>query len=235
MEPGRRDRYTVRLRKWVPAIVVLTILVALGLAAHMAAVRQYLLQYGRDYLRANLRVDVQAEDLDYNLFALSASLRGVSARSVAGDDLPPFLTAENVTLDLRLSDLLSGQFTVEHARFDQMTVRVVVDEAGNSNLPAAEAAPGPSTAPEPAAGALPLFIGDLQAGGPVIEIEDRQRQVRLRAPEWNLRVHGDRISGEQTFVLNTPFSSIRWIEEDRALGNMRLAPCLSTCALPILI
>jgi len=232
MEPERQDRRSARTGRWKPAIVLVVVPVVLIVAAHLPVARQQVLEYGRGYLRASQNLEVEAEDLDYNLFALSASLRGVSVRRVGSESLPPFLTAQEVALNLRFSDLLFGRLTLEQGRIEQIAFRMVVDEEGNSNLPPSEARPDASTPSEPDESSLPLFIEDLQASGPVIEIEDRQRGFHARVPDWTLNVRGERSGSEQTLVLaSSQTGLVAWQGRELALSELAVGLALEPGAL----
>jgi len=179
------------------ALVSFILAVLVALAAHLPVVRQYVLEYGREYLEASQQIGLEASRLDYNLLAVSTTLRDVRLRSAAARDLPPLARAQEIHLNLRLSDLILGRITVEEARFEGLRIHVYTDEEGRSNIPAL---PREETEDPEANGGLPLVIESLKANGPALTFDDLSQQARLRLPAWQLRVTGERSSKKHTLT-----------------------------------
>src|SRR3989442_973973 len=107
--------------------------VAIAVLIHLPPVRQAVLNRAVAILRDTLNVDLQADRLDYNLFALRVSLSDARV-SAAGQRERPFLVADRITITVPRSSVL-GPFAIESIDVDHGRVRIVRDTEGRSNLP----------------------------------------------------------------------------------------------------
>jgi outer membrane protein assembly factor BamA/autotransporter translocation and assembly factor TamB len=107
--------------------------VAIAVLIHLPPVRQAVLNRAIAILRDTLNVDLQADRLDYNLFALRVSLSDARV-SAAGQRERPFLVADRITITVPRSSVL-GPFAIESIDVDHGRVRIVRDTEGRSNLP----------------------------------------------------------------------------------------------------
>ena len=167
----------------IAGLVSLVLLLLLSFVAHIPVVRQYVSQYGRDYLRASQNLDLEVSSLDYNLFTLSTTLRGVRLQAGVAPDLPPVLTAKEIYLDLRLTDLVRGQFTIQESRIEGLNLRIVTDEQGRSNLPRSSTV-GPK--PQAPTKGIPFFIESFSIRGASADFEDKKQKIQVEIPQWNL-------------------------------------------------
>ncbi|MBM3790486.1 MAG: hypothetical protein FJW35_09075, partial [Acidobacteria bacterium] len=109
---------------------------------HTSTARQYVLGAIGDYLRDQAGIDLSAEDLRYNLFTLSGSLRGLRLKSAGAPEAPEFLRVGQAEFRLHFPAGLSPALS---AALDGVDLEVLFDAQGRSNLPAAR--PTGETAP----------------------------------------------------------------------------------------
>src|SRR3989442_12841381 len=122
----------VRLALWVGASAVVAA-VAVAVLVYLPPVRRAVLNRAIATLRDTLNIDLQADRLDYNLFALRVSLSDVRLSAV-GQRERPFLTADRITVSVPRSSVL-GPFAIGSIAGERARVRVVRDADGRSNLP----------------------------------------------------------------------------------------------------
>src|SRR5262249_36527807 len=91
-------------------LVVILLLVVL----QSPAVRSFALSRLSRYLAAQ-QIDLQVEELRYDLFRLSVEVRNLRVRSGAAPDLPVFASIGHARADLSLADLLRGRYVVDSA------------------------------------------------------------------------------------------------------------------------
>ena len=84
---------------------------------------------------ASRHVDLQADDVRYNLFTLAIDARNVRVRSGISGDLPVFATIGRAELDLSLADLVRGSYRLESGTVRGLDLHYVVDGNGRDNLP----------------------------------------------------------------------------------------------------
>ncbi len=175
-------------RGWRLAGVAVALLLLLPVLAffllHTAPARRYLLQKAQAYL-LDQGVRLEAAGIDYSLAGGTLRLDTVRLASVTGQDLPPFLEARSATFDIGISSYLKGFLHLQDARFEDLKLRIVIDEHGRSNLPAftrSEAKPE-ERAPQ-------FLIEHLEASPLYVLYDDRPNQLRVELPVARLRVDG---------------------------------------------
>jgi len=180
----------------VTSIVVFIVLALSAGLLHIPVVRQFALAQGGEYLVKNQKIDVQANQLDYNLFALKSTLTNVRIRSTDPADSPVFFEADTVFVDLKMSALLRGRLEIEEARIEGGRIRYIVEPDGTTNLPR----PPPSEEkPESNPNApLPLLIEKFDASGPLIVYDDRQAGQAVELPQWTMSIRGARLPQSHT-------------------------------------
>ncbi|MBN2319909.1 MAG: hypothetical protein JXR49_12560, partial [Acidobacteria bacterium] len=169
---------------WAVSATVSTLAVITMALLHLPPVRRYFLNAGSEYLRRHLQVDLQASELDYNLFRLTFTLRNISFRTTEPSGAPPFLSASRVYLNLPASALIGKKFNVEEAVLDDVRLNIIVDEKGKPNIP-----PGMEREREES-GTLPdMLIDFFEATGSEFVYEDRRYGI-VRLGDWRLSVDG---------------------------------------------
>jgi hypothetical protein len=101
---------------------------------HTAPVRRIVLARLRDYLRKSQGIDVQAENLDYNLLSPWVLLEKASLRPPGSDGLPPFLTVERARLRLNYRDLMTGSLKARSLDIYGLRIDAVVGKDGRTNI-----------------------------------------------------------------------------------------------------
>ena len=71
---------------------------------------------------------LQLESLDYDLFSMSASARGLT---LSQGESPTFFSSRQLDIDLSLLDLLRGKFRLEEAKLAGVSVNIVLAEQAN--------------------------------------------------------------------------------------------------------
>jgi len=122
-----------RLRRLLIAVAALAAVALLLIAvAHTGAVRARVLAVAAERVREQFGVDLVADRLDYNLFALSVRLTHL--RLKAGADVPPFFEADELHVDLPWS-VVTGAMGIQTLDVARPRVTVVRDADGVLNLP----------------------------------------------------------------------------------------------------
>ena len=163
------------------AAALVAIAVALVVAVHTPPARQYALRRAIAAMEDRFRLHLRADALDYNLFALRATLSGVRVAARESPDAP-FFTAERVAAELPSSAVL-GPLAIERIDVDGGRVRVRRDAAGRWNLPEGTGNEAPG---DPAA----LEIGVLSARRLDVEATDEASGMLLRLPALDLEIGG---------------------------------------------
>jgi hypothetical protein len=110
---------------------------------HTSPSRAYVLTKVRAALESR-GIVIQAGSLDYDFLTGQFTLSNLQLNSTAAPNLPGFLRADRVSVDLSLRDLLRGRYRIESATILNPRIRIVTDEEGRSNLPATGSGAGAS-------------------------------------------------------------------------------------------
>ena len=118
----------------VLAAGIVVLLAVLLVVAHTPWVRTIVLHKVEAYLRARFNVELSAKSLGYNVFDLTATLRGVTmARQ--GSDLPPLFRADKVSVRVPLALISRGELRFRKVTIEQPRIEVVFGPGGASNIP----------------------------------------------------------------------------------------------------
>jgi len=139
-------------------------------------------------------VVLDAEDFDFGLTRLHVSAARVAIRSASRPDLPPLFSADHVSADLGLFDLIRGRYRVNESVITNPRIQVVIDEQGRDNLPPSSSTTGERT---------DWFIFKMKSTGGSLAYEDRSRNILIRLPAWDLAVDGNGVTDSQEFQFNT--------------------------------
>ncbi len=151
---------------------------------HTRPVRRYALAQAIRTL-ARQGVDVDAGELDYNLFKSTVTLGHVTVRSRQTPDLPPLVRVDQIHVALNVWKLLRGRFYLEDAQIWKPVIHLVIDEAGRDNIPHLPASSG-SSSPE-----IDFLIRKLRLSGGSLRVEERRLQIDTSLPLWQLAINGD--------------------------------------------
>jgi outer membrane protein assembly complex protein YaeT len=178
---GRRLKLRLAATVLTGILALLVLFVAL---LHMRPVRRYALAQSIRML-ARQGVDVDAGEVDYNLFTSTATLGHVTVRSRQTPDLPPLVRVEQIHVDLNVWKLLRGKFYLEDAQIRKPVIHLVIDEAGRDNIPHLPASSG-SSSPE-----IDFLIRKLRLSGGSLRVEELRLQIDTSLPLWQLAIDGD--------------------------------------------
>ena len=181
----------MRRHLWLKIILstlgVLVLALVLGFAfLHTDRVKEYALSRLRDYLFETQGIRLQAGEIDYNLLTLSASLQNVRAQSELAPDMPPFLVARRLDVDLGTLSLIRGFLHVESARVEGAQVHVVIGKDGRTNLPT----PVKEQVQEESGGLPDFLIEKLSVPSASVKFEDLQQGIDLELPAASIQVTG---------------------------------------------
>jgi len=178
--PERGDQVRTKSKLVLAAIIVVGLAVAAGLFLHTAIFRDYILSEARRHLIASEGIELGVGSLQFSLSRLTVHLENVALRSAAAPGLPPFLAADSVHAVFGLSGLVHGSLSIRDARLNRMSLRIVIDEKGTSNLP--EAATRGKATPGAGLAGFNLLPSQLRIDGGSILVEDQPRRVRVALP-----------------------------------------------------
>ncbi|RPJ56060.1 MAG: hypothetical protein EHM23_24535, partial [Acidobacteria bacterium] len=164
---------------------VLLVAILLVILVHTPPVRRYALRQVQNQLAAQ-DIKLDAAGISYNLVDGSATLQGVRLSSVGKPDLPPFVEAGEMDLEVGVFSLVRGMIHIERARLDRVALRWITTESGRTNLPDIP----PAQVKEKEGGLPEFLISDLQVDRLSVLVEDRQQQIRVELPESRLRIAG---------------------------------------------
>lgn len=175
-------------------------LIIVGIAVGAVLLLMLLLQTGPvenrvlGYAAGRLRksgIELEAADLDYNLFARTVTLRGVRLSAADKPAAPPFFTADLIRLDPDVSTLIRGKYRVDGLVLENPTVDIRVGDDGGGNLPAGGRKPELEPPPEKPPAGIPEFVLDrvritrlsVRYGSPGQGIDIRVPAVHVEA-DW---------------------------------------------------
>jgi outer membrane protein assembly complex protein YaeT len=138
---------------------------------------------------ADQGVVLKAGDFDYNLLGLHISAGQVSIGSASAPELPSVFTADHVTADISLFDLISGRYRVKDSVISNPRFQIVIDERGRHNIPGSTT----TTTGEP----IDWLILKMRLTGGSFTFEDRSQNVLVSLPAWDLAIDGSQVTGAQ--------------------------------------
>jgi outer membrane protein assembly factor BamA/autotransporter translocation and assembly factor TamB len=182
---GDRRRYPrwTRLLAGICAALVAVVVAALAVV-HTPPVRRYVLDRVTALLAAR-NIDVDTDELRYNLFNLSLSLRNVRVRSSDLPDAPAFASIDRARLELSLMQLLRGRYVIQSGTLDGVSIHYLVDESGRDNLPRPVRASDRPNEP------VDYLIDELITNGVSVRYENRLQKMDAQIPVTQLVVDGN--------------------------------------------
>ncbi|HEX5107881.1 MAG TPA: translocation/assembly module TamB domain-containing protein [Vicinamibacterales bacterium] len=167
---------------------VLLLLVLVISALHTSPVKRYLLSRVTTLL-ADSGIGLVVGQLDYNLFALTLSVEGVTLRALAAPDAPPFAHIDHADVDVGLLALLRGRYVVERGSIIRPSIHVVFDETGRSNLPQF-----PKDPDEEPAEPIDYLVWQFSISDAGLQLEDRRQPLYASLPVSSIEVAGEQVS-----------------------------------------
>lgn len=161
---------------------------------HTPPAKRYALNELRRALAAE-GIVVEAQGLDYNLVAGSASLRQITVAPRAG--MPPLLRLESLGAEASLFNLLRGRLILRNVTLVKPEIYLLIDANGQSNLPDLKSEAEPSTS------STSILIDAAMITGASLRYEDRKNQTNLFIPEWQVAVDGNLLTNRHQIDLRT--------------------------------
>jgi outer membrane protein assembly factor BamA/autotransporter translocation and assembly factor TamB len=207
--------YRRTLRRLATAFVVFCLVVIIFFfTIHTRPVRRYAVNKVTALL-AQKQIELQTDELSYNLLKASFDLKNIRVRSSRFPDAPVFATIARARINLSLPDLLHGRYVVESGTVEDVNVHYFVDEQGRDNLPR------PLTDPNKPNEPLDYLISALSVANARLRYENRVQQIDAELPLSSLDVTGNRLTDRHHAVLAAAAGRVR--VKDRATPIDRLA------------
>src|SRR5262245_47531050 len=184
--PASRSRRILRALS-IFAVVICLLVVLLLFALHSAPARRFAVNRVTSLLAAH-QIELQTDELRYNLFKLSIDLRNVRIRSAATSQAPVFATIGRAQLDLSLRQLLNGRYVVDSGVAEGVEVHYFVDADGRDNLPR------PLTDPNEPQKPLDYLIAHLTAPHSKVHYENLAKGVDLQLPLERVEITGNELT-----------------------------------------
>ncbi len=179
-------------------LVVILLLVVL----QSAGVRSFALGKLTQYL-ATQRIDLQVDDLQYNLLRLSVDVRNLRVRSGETPDLPVFASIGQARLDLSLTDLLRGRYVVDSAVLQDVDLNYVVAADGRDNLPRTPANPSAPRQP------IDLLVATASIPNAHLRYLNEGKQVEVALPLSDIEITGNAVSGRHQLRFESQAGQVR--------------------------
>ena len=207
--------YRRTLRRLATAFVVFCLVaVIIFFTIHTRPVRRYAMNKVTALL-AQKQIELQTDELSYNLLKASLDLKNIRVRSSRFPDAPVFATIARARINLSLPDLLRGRYVVESGSVEGVNVHYFVDEQGRDNLPR------PLTDPNKPNEPLDYLISALTVSNARVRYENRVQQIDAELPVSSIDVTGNRVTDRQHVVLAAAAGRVR--VKDRTTPIDRLA------------
>ncbi|MGH9161405.1 MAG: hypothetical protein ACRD2X_15680, partial [Vicinamibacteraceae bacterium] len=171
----------------ISAAVLFVLLIAALLTLHTPPAKRYVLARVADLL-AQQNVELQAGSLDYNLLALSVRLENATFRARQPRDAAPFAKVGRFELDASLLDLLRGRYVVESGTLVRPDIHLVVNGAGETNLPAPAAEEEEEEPEEPVS--VDYLINAFRVVDGTVRYEDRRQGLDITLPIQSIAIEG---------------------------------------------
>ena len=210
--------YHRTLRRLATAFVVFClVIVIVFFTIHTRPVRRYAVNKVTALL-AQKQIELNADELNYNLLRASLDLRNVRVRSSKYPDAPVFATIARARINLSLPDLLRGRYIVTSGSVEGVNVHYFVDEQGRDNLPRPLTDPNKPTEP------LDYLISALTISNARVRYENRAQQVDAELPVSSADVTGNRLTDRHHVTLTAAAGRVRVKDRttpiDRAMGEI---------------
>ena len=203
----------------VLAVVVCLLVVLLLFALHSAPARRFAINRVTSLL-ASHQIELQTDELRYNLFKLSIDLRNVRIRSAASSEAPVFATIGRAQIDLSLRQLLKGRYVVDSGVVDGVDVHYFVDADGRDNLPRPLADPNQPEKP------LDYLIAHLTAPNARVHYENRAQGIDLLLPLERVDITGSELTERHRIQFTSGATQLRLQQRhtavDRVSGDLDL-------------
>ena len=128
-----RKVFRWRTLLYVAAGVALLLALVVG-ALYTPWVRTFVLHKVEAYVRTHLNVELTAGSLRYDIFDLSASLGEVTLAR-PGSDLPPFFTADRISVAVPPALIFKGELRLRSFVIDRPRIDLAYGPGGTSNIP----------------------------------------------------------------------------------------------------
>src|SRR5215207_8363404 len=192
------------------AVVLCLLVVLLIFIVHSAPARRYAVNRVVSLL-ASQQIELQTDELRYNLFKLSIDLKNVRLRS-ARADAPVFATVGRAQLDLSLRQLLRGKYVVQSGTVDGVDIHYVVDADGRDNLPR------PPTDPNAPKEPLNYLLEKVSIPAARVRYENQAQQVALQLS--GITVRGSQVTDRHDVSFESANGQLRVRDRSITLDHL---------------
>ncbi len=128
-----------RIAGWILggiALLILFAIVGLYIWVHTSSFKSYVLNLVTTKATTALNTPVRVQNLDLQLHNLSVDLYGITIEGAGPGAGKPLLQADHVNVNVNISSIFGLKWYVEGLRIDHPVATLIVDQNGNTNLPA---------------------------------------------------------------------------------------------------
>ncbi|MGB8885513.1 MAG: translocation/assembly module TamB domain-containing protein [Candidatus Korobacteraceae bacterium] len=146
--PSRPPRRWKRITAWILGIVALLIIVAgIGIAVllHSPSFHNYILRTAQQKAADALNTRVQLQNFAIHPATLSLDLYGLTVDGSGPGANQPLLQVDHIGLGVRVISVLHRQWNLDNVAVDHPVMNLIVDQAGQSNLPTPKTSNNSST------------------------------------------------------------------------------------------
>ncbi len=160
------------------------------------------------------RIEVRADQLDYNLLDLSFALQNVVVRAPERPEAPPFVVLRSVKVDLGLMDVIRGRYVIESGEVDGLDLHYLVEEDGRDNVPR------PPSDPDAPSEPLDYLIAKLDITNATLRYENRAEKLDVVLPVRTVSVNGDAATSRHEVTLRAADGTVHAQGRDLRLDSL---------------
>ena len=180
-------------------------------AVHTRAVRRFVLVQVQVLVRRTQGLQLEADDLDYNLLTSRFELRKVVLKGVRLSDLPAPLQAQRVVVLLPVWRLIRGSFETARIQIDGLSVSWITSRDGRSNWPAFATTGGRTTGG-------PLIV----VTGSDLVLRDDRNSLLLQLQHGRVSAAWDAAKQGYGIALEGASGRLQWEQTRLALDQLRV-------------
>ncbi|HTS66552.1 MAG TPA: translocation/assembly module TamB domain-containing protein [Candidatus Acidoferrales bacterium] len=198
-----------------------SVLVVAGLSlcvVHTQVVRRFALVRIQALLGNTQGIDLQAGGLDYNLFQSRYELRDVSVRGARLTDMPAPAQAKRIVVVVPFWDLIHGSLDKAAVGIEGLSVRLITDRSGRSNVPTIGGSGG----------------GGGQPAGPAVTVTGAEFYLRddrsglvLQLPAAHITTRWDAVGKAYGIGVETAGGRLQWNDLRLPLDRVQVKSALT--------
>jgi translocation and assembly module TamB len=196
MIPPRRRSGWQRVIAWtlgVLAVVVLIAVVGVYVLLHSRSFHSYILRTAEQQASESLNTRVEAQNFALHLSNLGLDLYGVTVYGTGPGTNAPLLQVDHIGLGVRILSVVHRQWNLSNVTVDHPVVHLIVDQAGENNLPKPQSSSSSST------NIFDLAVKHIVLGRGEIYYNDRKSNLEADLRELQFQSSYDATSGGRYF------------------------------------